>query len=120
MSDKLVEGGQVVARLRWYECTDYAACAYVDAAGSWDGETGEPGDWHEIAHIFLKWDGCAHVGLRDPELDSEWVHVCGARNFAQTLRILAWAAAEAQKRIPNYQVETGDDYTAIRVEGGKP
>ena len=62
----------------------------------------EVGAWHsdgrpdlecldEVAHFYVKWDGCSHVGFRDPELNKEWVHVCGSKHMRRTLAMLAWA-----------------------------
>jgi hypothetical protein len=47
-----------------------------------------------------------HIGLRDPDMDREWVHVCGPDSLRQVLLILTWAAAEAQRRIPSYAGES--------------
>lgn len=43
----------------------------------------------EVAAFFVKWDGCAHVGLKAPDMD--WVHVCGAGEMQAHLDMLAWA-----------------------------
>lgn len=59
-------------------------------------------DAEECGAIFLKWDGCAHIGLRDPELDSNWVHVCGPEDMEDTLHALRHSWLEVQKRIAQY------------------
>jgi hypothetical protein len=45
----------------------------------------------EVATFSVKWDGCSHIGFRDPELGNEWVHVCGSLNMQETIQMLAWA-----------------------------
>jgi hypothetical protein len=70
----------------------------VDA---WD-VAGEPfGPFDEVAVFYVKWDGCAHVGFRDPGLGKEWVHVCGADYMYMTIKMMEWAwdlAAEMLRR----------------------
>ena len=54
------------------------------------------------------WDGRAHIGLRDPELNKEWLHVCGVDGMRLTLRMLAWAwnlAYEALKQNANVDMQ---------------
>ena len=55
----------------------------------------------EIGILFLKWDGCAHLGLQDPEL-GPWTHVCGHRHFRETLQALEWMWRVAQDSIPKF------------------
>ena len=74
----------------------YEVTAWEDAACK------IPYEATEVAKIYLKRDGCAHVGFRDPELDNEWVHVCGQTSMEQSLKMLRWMWVVAQKQIPGY------------------
>jgi hypothetical protein len=44
-----------------------------------------------IAIFSCKWDGCSHVGFRDPSLNKDWVHVCGTRQMVDVLKMMVWA-----------------------------
>lgn len=59
----------------------------------------------EIAILSVKWDGCAHIGFRDPGLGRNWVHVCGAADMAEVLRMLQWAWNLCYEKMPEYQDE---------------
>lgn len=70
----------------------------VQEAQGWDCETNEAiyeAMWDdndgEVACVFMKWDGCSHIGLRDPSLDKNWTHVCGAKSLVVYLKMLVWA-----------------------------
>lgn len=67
----------------------------------------------EIGVVHLKWDGCAHVGLRDPELNKEWVHVCGAKHMLDTLNALLWAWTTLQRMIPKYDSNVGGELEEV-------
>lgn len=55
-----------------------------------------------VSPIYLKWDGCCHLGLRDVSLNKDWVHICGAKSMRKTLQMLEWAWKQAQDRISSY------------------
>jgi hypothetical protein len=74
-------------------------CWQVTAA--YDGD--EECDADEVAKIYLKWDGCCHLGLRDPQLGNEWTHVCGAKTMEETLAMLRWMWVQAQQKIEAYE-----------------
>lgn len=57
---------------------------------SWEDDW-SPSTWEEVAVFYVKWDGCAHIGFRSPELSNEWAHVCGVDHMRQTLAMLVWA-----------------------------
>jgi len=56
----------------------------------------------EIGEIYLKFDGCCHIGFRSPDMQSRWVHVCGPERMETMLRVLRWVWVTAQSKIPHY------------------
>ena len=44
----------------------------------------------ETAVLTMKWDGCAHLGYRDPGLGHNWAHICGTGGFIREHQMLAW------------------------------
>lgn len=58
---------------------------------SWESDDEPTDNGIEVATFFVKWDGCSHVGFRDPSLGSNWVHVCGVKHMVATLDMLKWA-----------------------------
>lgn len=75
-----------------------------------DGQPIMDGDCvEELGPIYLKWDGCCHIGVRDPGLENHWTHVCGACDFRRMLNILEWAWKEARKRIDSYDPKSGGE-----------
>lgn len=48
-----------------------------------------------VARLYVKWDGCAHVGCKFGSLPcnevSAWEHVCGPDQMQRTLAMLGWA-----------------------------
>lgn len=86
-----------------YMGTVFEVCEDVPADGL------IPEHAEEVATIFLKWDGCSHVGFRSPEMGKNWVHVCGAEDMERTLRMLRWMWQEARARIPQYDPSVGGE-----------
>lgn len=99
-------------RVAWFMTVtmngDHMAEGRVYEVAAWEPETDAPcpldtdEGYEEVAILALKWDGCAHVGLRSPALDKEWVHICGAANMSATLEMLREAWQILQGLIPSY------------------
>lgn len=70
----------------------HAVTLRVYQVTAWDGSKQDAPDIvEEVAIFYVKWDGCAHIGFRDPTMSKEWVHVCGVREMEMVLRMMAWA-----------------------------
>lgn len=69
---------------------------------SWSVENPDDILHEQVGVIFLKWDGCCHIGVGDPQLGNAWAHVCGKTQYAELLEALAWAREEAKKRIEKF------------------
>lgn len=83
--------------------TEYGVTVLIHEVDGWHvPHTGEYEFDNEIGTLSLKWDGCAHLGLRDPELDNNWVHTCGPQQFRRYIDALEWAWKTAQDMIPKY------------------
>lgn len=99
----MIDAGQV-----WYFMVPTAEHEHAftgtiyEVTGS-DPENGNaPTEWEEVGEIFLKWDGCAHVGFRSPSMQKNWVHVCGEAQFDRSLKMLRWAWDTAKARITSW------------------
>lgn len=79
--------------------SEYSFSGKCYTVAAWEENT-TPCMWEEVATIYLKWDNCCHLGLRDPEMDNEWVHICG--EIDRTLAMLRWMYEEAKARIPKW------------------
>jgi hypothetical protein len=108
-----IEGGRVWAYIVPADsCDEFSFSGTIYRVTGWsdDGQPIMCGDCvEEVGPIYLKWDGCCHIGVRDPGLDNHWTHVCGAADFRRTLNILEWAWKEARKRIARYDSKSGGE-----------
>lgn len=104
--DYVVNGEVVAFMVPDASSDDLRFEATIHEVEAWDDDG--PCDAIEIGRIYMKWDGCTHVGLRDPTMSKEWVHVCGAEHMRRVLSILEWAWREAQARIPKFDESIGE------------
>ncbi len=82
-------------------CDDYSASATVyDVQGWEDDDCKIPCQWEAICPIYLKCDGCCHMGLAHDGMT--WAHVCGAADFERVHKMLRWAWVTLQNRIGHY------------------
>lgn len=83
-----------------------------------DGTSCPHWDPEPIVSLSMKWDGCSHLGFRDPVLGKEWVHVCGPEKFEQYLLMLQWAWNLARSLIPEFDSSVGGgEVEVVKVEG---
>ena len=92
-----------------FDARVYEVCAWELGDSKIPFAPDEANGFEEVAVISLKWDGCGHVGFRSPQLDSNWVHVCGAHNMMDALEMLRWMWQQARLHILEYNPDEGGE-----------
>jgi hypothetical protein len=73
-----------------------------------DLDTGEIGD-DQCGVLYLKWDGCAHLGLGDGDMGDYWFHFDGRRQLDRIHRAVQWMWDRCRSRIARYDDEIAQE-----------
>lgn len=66
--------------------------------------TAESG-YEQIAHVYLKWDGCGHIWFGDNK--EGYLHLCGRENWEDLAQLFPRFFDELARKIEHYDPETG-------------
>jgi len=74
-----------------YDPHSHAISLHIYEVSQWSCDGNNTPDYEtaeEVATMYIKWDGCSHIGFRSPDLGKNWVHVCGADHMKDLMEML--------------------------------
>ncbi len=85
---------------------------------SWDVNNNKPIDITELAHLYMKCDGCTNWNIYDnnnSDIEGGLWHICGTEGLERFIDMLAfiWKCGETWFNQSNYNTFYGGDYNEI-------